>query len=38
MYTTTYLALKGEKVQHERAEKKVAMDEYYKKHGITPGH
>eukprot|EP00555_Chaetoceros_dichaeta_P010733 CAMPEP_0198262506 /NCGR_PEP_ID=MMETSP1447-20131203/10999_1 /TAXON_ID=420782 /ORGANISM="Chaetoceros dichaeta, Strain CCMP1751" /LENGTH=89 /DNA_ID=CAMNT_0043950767 /DNA_START=58 /DNA_END=327 /DNA_ORIENTATION=+ len=38
MYTSTYLCLKGEKVQHERAVQKVAMDEYYKKHGITPGH
>lgn len=38
MYTTNYIALKGEKAYHAREEKKIALEEYYKNHGITPHH
>jgi len=38
MYTTNYICLKGSKVQHARQEQKIALEEYYKNHGITPHH
>mmetsp|Transcript_22835 Transcript_22835/g.34838 ORF Transcript_22835/g.34838 Transcript_22835/m.34838 type:complete len:87 (-) Transcript_22835:211-471(-) len=38
MYTTNFICLKGGKVKHAREEKKVALDEYYKNHGITSHH
>ncbi|KAK1744881.1 hypothetical protein QTG54_004172 [Skeletonema marinoi] len=38
MYTQNYLFNKGTHIQHARQEKKVALEEYYKNHNITPGH
>mmetsp|Transcript_10690 Transcript_10690/g.15990 ORF Transcript_10690/g.15990 Transcript_10690/m.15990 type:complete len:91 (-) Transcript_10690:164-436(-) len=38
MYTTTYICLKGPKVQHGRVEQKTALTEYYKNHGIEAHH
>eukprot|EP00986_Skeletonema_menzelii_P008457 scaffold3570_cov138-Skeletonema_menzelii.AAC.3 len=38
MYTQNYLFNKGTHIQHARQEKKVALEEYYKNHNITPHH
>eukprot|EP00568_Trieres_chinensis_P001114 CAMPEP_0183306448 /NCGR_PEP_ID=MMETSP0160_2-20130417/11515_1 /TAXON_ID=2839 ORGANISM="Odontella Sinensis, Strain Grunow 1884" /NCGR_SAMPLE_ID=MMETSP0160_2 /ASSEMBLY_ACC=CAM_ASM_000250 /LENGTH=89 /DNA_ID=CAMNT_0025469817 /DNA_START=63 /DNA_END=332 /DNA_ORIENTATION=+ len=38
MYTSNYLALKGENIQAARQQRKDALHEYQEKHGITDHH
>mmetsp|Transcript_28034 Transcript_28034/g.51058 ORF Transcript_28034/g.51058 Transcript_28034/m.51058 type:complete len:92 (-) Transcript_28034:234-509(-) len=38
MYSSSYIALKGGPVQAKRAEQKLALAEYYEKHGHSDHH
>ncbi|GAX22891.1 hypothetical protein FisN_24Lh176 [Fistulifera solaris] len=38
MYTTSYIAYKGQVTSHKRDVQKKALHEYYEKHGGAPDH